>query len=173
MPQNQKGLFTFVKPSILFFYLPSIFLLSDPMLSIHCTLLGLEHLKNEIRQNKAAFCSVNTAIKFLCPWVESPKSNSIQDLNNKIHRNSTKLWKFKYRLILPYSHVHKSDAACLPSLLSVSAELCCLKTIDLYLFIITTQTFSLSFCMKGQNRALFNSCSANTLHACSFDFCIH
>lgn len=80
--------------------------------------------------------------------------------------------KFKYKPMLPYNHVYESHAACLPAHLTGSAEPCCLKTCDLCLFTITTQTFPSSFCIKGQNTALFNSRQDDTLHACSFHFCI-
>lgn len=46
------------------------------------------------------------------------------------------------------------------------------KTGDIFLFIITIHTFSLLFCINGQNRALFNSCRKNILPNCIFDFCI-
>ena len=46
------------------------------------------------------------------------------------------------------------------------------KTGDIFLFIITIHTFSLLFCINGQNRALFNSCRKNILPICIFDFCI-
>ena len=71
--------------------------------------------------------------------------------------------------MLPYNHVHRSHAASLPALVTGSA-VSCLKTCDLCLFTMPTETFPLSFCIKGQTTALFNSRKDYMLHACSFEF---
>lgn len=80
--------------------------------------------------------------------------------------------KFKYKPMFPSNHIYQSHAARFPALLTVSAELCCLKIHELHLFTRTTQAFPSSFCVKGQDKSLRNSRKYDTVPAHSFNLWI-
>lgn len=91
--QTKRGYsVTFARPSILFSCLPSVwsYVFQIPCCSIHSTLLGLKHLNNEVRNNKADFFFCMYWHKSLLSLIESPKSNPTRNPNNEIYRNYTK-----------------------------------------------------------------------------------